>query len=649
MKLFVPGRICVLGEHSDWAGGYRRINSDVYKGCAIIVGTNQGLHADVEAHPNRFILEVPWRGADDNILDLPMNRDALLAAAEEGGFFSYACGVAYQILTHYNVGGLRIQNHTTDLPVKKGLSSSAATCVLVARAFNRVYDLKMTVRGEMEYAYQGEITTPSRCGRMDQGCAYGGRPVLMTFDGDRIDVTELKVGTDLYFVIVDLKAGKDTKEILAALNRCYPFPEVDEQRAVHSTLGPENSRIVRQAVEAIESGDATQLGDLMREAQANFDSTLAPLCPSQLTAPVLHELLINDDLASLVFGGKGVGSGGDGAAQLLCRDADSQARVIDVVERRLGLHCLPLTVQSATRVRKAVIPAAGYGTRLFPASKVVKKELFPVVDQTGRAKPAILAIVEELLQSGIEQIAIVIQERDREAFEGLFGVLSVPDNYRKLSQRDQAYCDELLEMRRRLSFITQESQQGFGHAVLCAREWVGREPFLLSLGDYIYRSDNETTCTRQILEVYERHGGSVVSVKPVPEALLGRLGFVGGRWMVEGSLLEISEFIEKPDAETAREHLRVEGLASGEYLGLFGQYVLSSTIFDLIADGAAAHRMGGEELQLTPYLDRLRIQEGFLAFLVRGRSYDIGVPDSYRETVWEFGLPGSGKRGAVST
>ena len=159
-----------------------------------------------------------------------MVREALLAEAERGGFFSYAAGVAYQILTHYRVRGLEVDNYLTDLPVKKGLSSSAAFCVLIARAFNRIYDLKMTVRGEMEFAYSGEITTPSRCGRMDQGCAYGGRPILMTFDGDRIDIEELKVPRNLYFVIADLGAGKDTKEILSKLNRCYPFAENELQR-----------------------------------------------------------------------------------------------------------------------------------------------------------------------------------------------------------------------------------------------------------------------------------------------------------------------------------------------------------------------------------------------------------------------------------
>ena len=123
--------------------------------------------------------------------------------------------------------------------------------MLAARAFNRVYDLKLTVRGEMELAYQGEITTPSRCGRMDQGCAFGNRPVLMTFDGDRLDTQELQVKDELYFVIVDLQAQKDTLEILNRLNRCYPFAENEVERGVQELLGPINKRIVHQAMEAL--------------------------------------------------------------------------------------------------------------------------------------------------------------------------------------------------------------------------------------------------------------------------------------------------------------------------------------------------------------------------------------------------------------
>src|SRR3972149_2675322 len=178
MKLFVPGRICLFGEPSDWAGGHRRTNAEIEKGYTLISGTNQGIYAEVTPHPTSLVLTST---ASDGVVrgpyEIPMEPKALLEEAERGGFWSYMAGVAYQVATNYRVRGLVINNYKNDLPMKKGLSSSAAICVLTARAFNRVYDLKLTVRGEMELAYQGEITTPSRCGRMDQGCAFGNRPV----------------------------------------------------------------------------------------------------------------------------------------------------------------------------------------------------------------------------------------------------------------------------------------------------------------------------------------------------------------------------------------------------------------------------------------------------------------------------------------
>ncbi|MCB0244835.1 MAG: GHMP kinase, partial [Anaerolineae bacterium] len=306
MKIFVPGRICLFGEHSDWAGGYRRINADIEQGYTLISGTDQGIYAEVEAHPTSLVLSATRPdGQRVGPTEIPMQPQALLEAAQAGGFWSYVAGVAYQVLTNYHVRGLTIDNFKTDLPMKKGLSSSAAISVLAARAFNRVYDLKLTVRGEMELAYMGEITTPSRCGRMDQGCAFGNRPVVMAFDGDRLDTQELQVKGELHFVIVDLAAQKDTVEILNRLNRCYPFAENDVEAGVQELLGPINKRIVHQAMDALVKSDAQRLGSLMTEAQAFFDRYATPACPEELTAPVLHRVLAYPPLQAHIWGGKG--------------------------------------------------------------------------------------------------------------------------------------------------------------------------------------------------------------------------------------------------------------------------------------------------------------------------------------------------------
>ncbi|MBD0345849.1 MAG: GHMP kinase, partial [Coleofasciculus sp. Co-bin14] len=318
------------------------------KGYTLLVGTNQGIYAEVKPHPTQLLLRTSLNdGIYQEAFVLPMERQALLAEAQKGGFFCYAAGVAYQILTHFHVNGLEIDNYLTDLPIKKGLASSAAICVLVARAFNRVYDLKMTIRGEMEFAYLGEITTPSRCGRMDQACAYGDRPTVITFDGDRIDVTELTVPQDLFFVIVDLGASKNTQQILENLNQCYPFATTEVQKNVQNYLGSISTQITQEAVEALQQGDALRIGALMKKAQAEFDKHLIPACPSQLTAPVLHQILNYELIQPFILGGKGVGSQGDGTAQFIVKDEESQQKVIEIIKRDFPqMQSLKLTIHA---------------------------------------------------------------------------------------------------------------------------------------------------------------------------------------------------------------------------------------------------------------------------------------------------------------
>jgi UTP-glucose-1-phosphate uridylyltransferase/mevalonate kinase len=638
MKIFVPGRICLFGEHSDWAGGYRRINAEIEKGYTLLTGTDQGIYAEVEPHPTALVLSSTTPdGKRHGPHEIPMEPKALLEEAQKGGFWSYIAGVAYQILTHYHVRGLMIDNYKTDLPVKKGLSSSAAICVLAARAFNRIYDLKMTTRGEMEVAYQGEITTPSRCGRMDQGCAFGNRPILMTYDGDHLEVDELQVPQDLHFVIVDLKAEKDTMEILARLNRSYPFAETKIEKGVQELLGPINKRVVYQAVEALQAGDGKRIGALMGEAQTFFDNYAIPACPEELTAPVLHRVLSYGPLKPHIWGGKGVGSQGDGTAQFIARSEADQQAVIEIIERDLEMDCLPLTLRAGQKVRKAVIPAAGFGTRLFPASKATKKELFPIVDRDGIAKPAILLIVEEALKAGIEEVIIIVQEQDLEAFRSFFNVQVSIENYNKLPRHFQQYAQHILDIGQRVSFAIQDKQEGFGHAVYCAREAVGNEPFLLMLGDHIYRSDGERSCARQLVEAYNKHGKSVLGLRRTPEDMIANFGTATGVWIEdEEDLLSITEFAEKPTADYARNNLRVSGLPEDEYLTVFGQYIIKPQIFDYIEEHIQHNVRERGEFQLTSTLDRLRQEDGFLGLIVDGQRFDIGLPEYYLATLKAF-------------
>ena len=640
MKLFVPGRICLFGEHSDWAGGYRRINADIEKGYTLICGTDQGIYAEAEAHPTSLALtSTTPDGQICGPYEIPMQPKTLFDEAQKGGFWSYIAGVAYQALTNYHVRGLVLNNYKTDLPIKKGLSSSAAICVLAARAFNRVYDLKLTVRGEMELAYQGEITTPSRCGRMDQGCAFGNRPVLMVFDGDRLDTSELQVKKELHFVVVDLQARKDTLEILNRLNRSYPVAENEVEHGVQELLGPINKRVVGQAIEALKEADGPRLGSLMVEAQTFFDRYAAPACPEELVAPVLHRVLSYEPLEPHIFGGKGVGSQGDGTAQFLARSQADQQAVIEILQRDLGLPALQLTLRPSLKVRRAVIPAAGFGTRLFPATKATKKELFPIIDRDGIAKPAILLIVEEALEAGIEEIVIVVQENDLEDFRSFFKSQITIENFNKLPRQFQDYSRRILDMGRHVTFVLQTAQEGFGHAIYCTREVVGNEPFLLMLGDHLYRSNTEKSCAQQLLEAYQQHGFNLVGLRRTPEDQIANFGTVAGVWIEQEHLLNVTEFAEKPTADYARSNLRVPGLPEGEYLTIFGQYVIKPQIFEYLEEHIKNNVRERGEFQLTSALDRLRQEDGFQGLIMDGKRFDIGLPEYYLQTLKTYREP----------
>ena len=336
--LFVPGRLCLFGEHSDWAAALPG-DAGIGSGACILTGTDQGITAHVSAARDFEVTSALPDGSRRGPFRVPMESQALRAAAAAGGFFSYAAGVAAVMREIYGCGGIASRARRCDLPLGRGLSSSAAVCVLTARALNRVHGLGLGIREEMELAYRGELAAGSRCGRMDQACAYGRQLVRLRFAGEAMDVDLLRAAQPLYLLVVDLQRSKDTRRILADLHRAFA-----EGGPIRAALGADNLDLVGRASAALEAGDAPTVGALMSEAQELFDRVLAPASPG-LAAPRLHEVLAHAAGRELAWGGKGVGSQGDGAAQFICRGPGEREALASRLEADGMGSCLSVTIE----------------------------------------------------------------------------------------------------------------------------------------------------------------------------------------------------------------------------------------------------------------------------------------------------------------
>lgn len=280
-------------------------------------------------------------------------------------------------------------------------------------------------------------------------------------------------------------------------------------------------------------------------------------------------------------------------------------------------------------IRKAVIPAAGYGSRLFPATQVVSKPFFPVFGPGGALWPAVALIVAEALSAGVNEVVLVIRREQEAGFRRLFH--DGPDGglWRSLDADARRRADEIARLGERVRFAYQDEQAGLGHAVLCAREAVGGEPFLLLLGDRITRaSPGAPTCARQLTDAYESYITPVIGLYPVAEDEVERRGVVSGSWLVDGRVLALTSVVEKPTPDQARRALRVDGLPPGKYLAAFGMYALPPEVFDRLARDVRAGVRSRGEVQLTPALDEL-CRRGAKGLLIAGESFDIGTPEGY--------------------
>lgn len=270
------------------------------------------------------------------------------------------------------------------------------------------------------------------------------------------------------------------------------------------------------------------------------------------------------------------------------------------------------------KIRKAVIPAAGYGTRFLPATKATPKEMLPIVD-----KPTIQYIVEEALASGVEEI-LIISGHAKRAIEDHFD--SAPALEMELERKGK---EALLQVVRetaaiKIHYIRQREMKGLGDAILCAKAFMGGEPFAVLLGDDVVYNETGRPALRQLMDIYEATGGSVLGCQTVPQEKVSSYGIVDGVATDDERMLKVLNMVEKPSIEDAPSRMAV-----------LGRYVITPQIFSILENTLPGK---GGEIQLTDALRVLAHREPVYAYDFEGIRYDVGDKLGFLKATVEYSL-----------
>lgn len=267
-------------------------------------------------------------------------------------------------------------------------------------------------------------------------------------------------------------------------------------------------------------------------------------------------------------------------------------------------------------VRKAIIPAAGLGTRFLPATKAQPKEMLPIVD-----KPTLQYIIEEAVESGIEEI-LIITGRNKKSIEDHF------DRSIELELELEAKGkNDLLKQVREISdmvnihYIRQKEPKGLGHAIYCAKSFIGNEPFAVLLGDDIVYNDKP--CLKQMIEAYNEYKTTILGVQKVAALDVCKYGIVDGK-RIEDRVYKVKDLVEKPSREEAPSNIAI-----------LGRYIINPAIFEILEHTKPGK---GGEIQLTDGLKDLASREAMYAYIFEGRRYDVGDKQGFLEATVEFAL-----------
>ncbi|WZL73653.1 UTP--glucose-1-phosphate uridylyltransferase GalU [Clostridiaceae bacterium 35-E11] len=268
------------------------------------------------------------------------------------------------------------------------------------------------------------------------------------------------------------------------------------------------------------------------------------------------------------------------------------------------------------KVRKAIIPAAGLGTRFLPATKAQPKEMLPIVD-----KPTIQYIIEEAIASGIEDI-LIITGRNKRAIEDHFD-RSVELELELAQKGKKELLSEVQDISNMVNihYIRQKNPKGLGHAINCARSFIGNEPFAVLLGDDIV--DAEVPCLKQMIDVYNEYKTTILGVQTVADQDVNKYGIVNGKYIEEG-VYKVKDLVEKPNKEEAPSNVAI-----------LGRYIITPEIFEILDNTKPG---AGGEIQLTDGLKELASQQAMYAYTFQGKRYDVGNKLGFLQATIEFAL-----------
>lgn len=380
VNIFVPGRISIVGDISDFVCDYKKVNDDIICGSAIATSIDSGIFAIARKSENfRFKDEI-------DSFECKMKNKVLEKEATSNSYFSYVCGVALYMNQCYEIGGADIEIKYNNLPIKKGLASSAAVSVLVAKAFNLLYELDLEPYEIMKIAYEGEHIAKSMCGRLNQICAKGISLSKINFEKECLNIEPLKVKKTLHYVIVDLDGIKDTKNILNKLHSCLPFPKSEAEKKLFDLICIKNNHIVMQARKLIEEGNLEELGILLCKTQELIDEATNSF-GEDFALPKFHQLLNNSVIMENIYGAKSMGYGGDGAAQLLAKNKEAQEKLVSYIEDNLGLKTYTYDIKNTHYIKTAVIYVSSQNkfSSVFDACKKLDKvgieKIYLIIDE----------------------------------------------------------------------------------------------------------------------------------------------------------------------------------------------------------------------------------------------------------------------------